>query len=125
MGEFTGLTFEHLETRPDWRRFNSVRSMARIPGGELMMETQTRIVSEMEFLRERHPEQIVALVSHGDVIKAAVAYCAGVPLDLFQRIEISPASVSVLRLSEYAPQIHSVNTTGSFEPDVLWGRQPL
>jgi broad specificity phosphatase PhoE len=125
MGEWTGLTFEDLERRPEWRRFNTVRSMTRIPGGELMTETGTRIVSELECLRGRHPDQMVAVVSHGDVIKAALAHFAGVPLDLFQRIEIGTGSVSVAALNEWAPRIERINDTGSFDAETLWGRRPL
>jgi broad specificity phosphatase PhoE len=125
VGDWTGLTFDELQTRPEWRRFNTVRSLTRIPGGELMLEVQARIVSELECLRQRHPEQVVAVVSHGDVIKGAVAHCAGVPLDLFQRIEIAPASVSVLRLGDHGPYIQRVNDTGSLEAPVLWSRNPL
>ena len=125
MGEWTGLSFEQLDAQQEWRRFNTVRSMTRIPGGELMLETQARIVTELESLRCRHPEQVVAVVSHGDVIKGAVAHFAGTPLDLFQRIEISPASVSVVRLADYGPNIQRVNDTGAFDADSLWSRRPL
>jgi broad specificity phosphatase PhoE len=125
MGEWTGLSFDQLETRSEWKRFNTVRSLSRIPGGELMLETQARIVSELEKLRGRHPGQSVAVISHGDVIKAAVAYFLGTPLDLFHRIEISPASVSVVGLSDNGPHVQRVNDTGLFEADVLWSRRPL
>jgi broad specificity phosphatase PhoE len=59
--------------------------------------------------RSAHPEQTVALVSHGDVIKATLAYCLGVPLDLFQRIEISPASLSIVRVEPYGPEVLLIN----------------
>lgn len=125
MGEWTGLSFEELEQRPEWRRFNTVRSLTRIPAGELMLQTQARMVSELECLRRRHPEQVVAVVSHGDVVKGAVAHFAGVPLDLFHRIEIAPASVSVVGLGEHGPYIQRVNDTGSFDAAVLRSRNPL
>ena len=70
------------------------------------------MVAEMERLREQHPHDHLALVGHADVIKAAVAYYLGVPLDLFQRIEISPASVSIITLSDFGPRIVRVNDTG-------------
>ncbi len=125
MGEWAGSSFDRLQQDSEWRRFNSLRSVTRAPGGELMLETQARIVSELECLRGRHPEQVVAVVSHADVIKAAVAHFAGAPLDLFHRIEISPASVSVVSLDERSIGIQRVNDTGSFEADVLWSRRPL
>jgi broad specificity phosphatase PhoE len=111
-GEWTGKSFEELEPLPAWRRFNRLRSIARIPGGESMPEAQIRMVSELECMRRRHPGQHVALFSHGDPIKAAIAHCAGIPLDLFHRIDIAPASVSVVSLDESGPRILRVNDTG-------------
>ena len=76
-----------------------------------MPEVQTRAVTEMERLREIHPDAHVALVSHGDVIKAAAAYFLGVPLDLFQRLVIDPASVTVIAVDDYGPRVLRVNGT--------------
>jgi probable phosphomutase (TIGR03848 family) len=111
-GEWTGTKLEQLRGREPWKQWNAFRSGSAAPAGERMLAVQTRIVTEMLSLRERHPDEIVALVSHGDVIKAAVAYWLGVPLDLFQRIEISLASVTVVRLRDYGPWVLSVNGTG-------------
>jgi probable phosphoglycerate mutase len=69
------------------------------------------MVRELECLRLRHRGRNVALVSHGDPIKAAVAHYAGIPLDLFHRIEISPASVSVIEMEEHGPRIVRLNDT--------------
>ncbi len=113
-GEWTGRTFEELAPLPEWQRFNTQRSTARIPGGELMLEVQTRVLSELEKLQQQHPEQTVAVVSHGDVIRAAIAHYAGIHLDLLSRFEISPASVSVVEAGEYAPRIVLLNDVGEF-----------
>ena len=111
-GDWTGKSFHALEPVPEWRRFNQLRSSAAIPGGELMLRVQTRMVGELECIRRRHPGRQVALFGHGDPIKAALAHYAGIPLDLFHRIEISPASVSVLALDEWGPRILRLNDTG-------------
>ena len=97
---------------PMWKRFNTLRSSTRAPGGELMLDVQSRMVDELEHLRSIHGGVTVAVVSHQDAIKAALAHYAGIPLDLFHRFEISPASVSVVRLAEWGPQIVTVNHTG-------------
>lgn len=111
-GDWTGQALAELRGIEKWKQFNAFRSGTRAPNGELMLETQGRIVGLMTRLRERHPNEMVALVSHGDVIKSAVAYFLGVPLDLFLRIEISPASVSVVAVADYGPWVLGVNHCG-------------
>jgi probable phosphoglycerate mutase len=111
-GDWTGRSLIELEKLPRWQQYNAYRSGTRIPNGELMLEAQARIVAEMERLRDLHPEDTIALVSHGDLIKAAVACYVGAPLDLFQRIEIHPASISVLALDDHGPQLRCLNNTG-------------
>jgi probable phosphoglycerate mutase len=111
-GSWTGKTMTELDADPLWKRFNSLRSTTRAPGGDLMLDVQSRMVDELEDLRSRHAGQTIAAVSHQDSIKAAIAHYAGIPLDLFHRFEVSPASVSILRLAEWGPQIVAVNHTG-------------
>jgi probable phosphoglycerate mutase len=111
-GEWVGHSIPGLGSDPRWRAFNSYRSFSGAPGGELMPQVQTRIVQAMARIRAAHPGEAVALVSHGDVIRAAVAYCLGVPLDLFLRIEIRPASVSSVRFSDESLLVLGVNDTG-------------
>jgi probable phosphoglycerate mutase len=76
-----------------------------------MLDVQRRMIDEMEALRLRHPGEYVAVVSHGDVIRATVAHYLGVPLDLFLRLEISPASVSAIQLGEMDTRVPIVNGT--------------
>jgi len=111
-GEWVGQSIPDLAADPRWRAFNQFRSFSGMPGGELMPEVQTRIAATMVRLRAAHPGQAVVLVSHGDVIRAAVAYVAGVPLDLFLRLEIRPASVSSVRFYDDSLLILGVNDTG-------------
>ncbi|MFA5514966.1 MAG: histidine phosphatase family protein [Desulfuromonadales bacterium] len=115
-GEWTGETFGHLAQVPRWRLFNTFRSGTRIPGGELMAEVQARMVAEIEGLRQEFPEGTLALFSHGDPIKAAIAHYAGFPLDMMLRYEISLASVSILAIHDTGPRILCINHTGSRLP---------
>jgi probable phosphoglycerate mutase len=110
-GEWTGKRFEELARDPRWKLFNSYRSGTRPPGGELMVESQARIVGELESLRARHGQETVAVVSHSDIIRAALIHYAGIPTDLYSRIEISPASFSVLELNDWGPRILKINET--------------
>jgi probable phosphomutase (TIGR03848 family) len=108
-GEWTNRTLAELHDLEGWRWFNTFRSGSRIPGGETMVEVQERVLRLLERLCRVHPQQTVALISHGDVIKATLAYYLGVPLDLFQRIEIGPASVSIVRIERHGPEVLLVN----------------
>ena len=110
-GEWTGREIASLADDDHWRRFNAFRSATRPPGGELMLEAQARAVAALHALASRHPGETVAVVSHADVLRAALAYFAGAPLDLFLRLEISPASVSTLALHDWGAQLRAVNAT--------------
>ena len=108
-GAWTGRTAEALQDDPEWQRFHGFRSGQRIPQGEFLAEVQARFVREMLRLRSEVPEGGIALVSHSDPIKLAIAHFAGVPLDLFGRFEIDSASLSIVVLTDEAVRIVAVN----------------
>lgn len=114
-GDWTRKTLDELRPQPLWQQWNAFRSGTQIPSGESMLQVQSRIIAEMHRLRQLHPDQCVALVSHGDVIKGAVAYWMGVPLDLFMRIEIGLASVSVIEMGDFGPWVLCVNNTAEIQ----------
>lgn len=97
-GDWTGRTMSDFETDPRWRAFNTARSITAPPGGESMLDVQARIVRAVLELRSAHKGRTIAIVSHGDVIRAAICYFAGIPIDLCQRIEIRPASISTVQV---------------------------
>ena len=111
-GLWTNCLFTDLEKDPIFKRFNEFRSCTRIPGGETMLEAQSRMVSGLEKLKIKHPHQTVAVISHADMIKAAIAFYAGIHLDVFHRLEISPCSISIIELYDETAIIKSVNDTG-------------
>ncbi len=113
-GEWAGRSFEDLENDPEWRHFNTFRSGTRIPGGELMVEVQNRMVTSIEKLRKEFPDKVIALFSHGDPIKTVIGHYAGIPLDFALRLHISLASVSVVAVHDYGPRIFCINNTGNF-----------
>lgn len=96
-GEWTGKTFAELDGRADWQAFNTRRSAAVVPGGESAPAVQARIVSCLQELHARHPAETIAVVSHADVIRAALLHYAGRSLDDWQQLEILPASISAIR----------------------------
>ncbi len=108
-GEWNGERFDRLATDPRWTRFNACRSMAGVPRGERAPDVQARIVHLLEDLRVAHPGQTIACVSHADVIRLAVLYVAGAPVDFIHRFEIAPASVTALAAGEDCPALLYVN----------------
>jgi probable phosphoglycerate mutase len=76
-----------------------------------MRAVQNRVVDTIEALVEKHPNETIALVFHADLIKMAVAHYLGVHLDNFQRIVISPASITTLMLGHSRPFVGNVNDT--------------
>jgi probable phosphomutase (TIGR03848 family) len=111
-GDWSGKRYDELTADPRWRHWNVFRSGSPLPNGGLMLEVQLRAILALEEIRQNHADQVVALVSHGDVIKAAIAHYLGTPLDLFQRIDISPASLSVLAIYDWGARIIRLNDTG-------------
>jgi probable phosphomutase (TIGR03848 family) len=110
-GEWTGRTLAELNPVPEWQGFNSYRSGSRIPAGETMLEVLTRTLEEFERLQRIHsPGSLVAVVSHADVLRAAIAHFLGMPLDWLLRLELGPASVSIVELQSYGPRLLLLNS---------------
>ncbi len=111
-GEWTGAELKVLMKKPEWQTVQRAPSVFRFPGGESFTEMQTRIVTAIDRLRERHPGGVIVCFSHADPIKAAVAHAMGTHLDLFQRIVISTCSVTAIAYSAGGPVVLTVNSTG-------------
>jgi probable phosphomutase (TIGR03848 family) len=111
-GEWTGEELAVLRKLPEWKAVQSHPSGFRFPGGESFTEMQARIWNELERQVAAHPGATVVSVSHADPIKAAVAMATGVHLDLFQRIVISPCSITPLLFTADGPVVLAVNSTG-------------
>jgi probable phosphoglycerate mutase len=110
-GEWSGLSLDELGQRRDWRRWNTVRSDSRAPGGETMLEVQARVVGHVEKLAEAGNDGHYILVGHADPIKSALMYYLGAPIDFVGRLEVSPASVSAVELGGHEPRLLFVNET--------------
>lgn len=112
-GDWTGRSLKELKEEELWPVIQVYPGGARFPGGESMREVQARMVSELDAIRDAHAEQTVAIVSHSDPIKMATAFYAGLPLDLFQRLTISPASVTAFAFTRFGPRLICLNNTHS------------
>jgi probable phosphomutase (TIGR03848 family) len=111
-GEWTGAELKDLMKKPEWKTVQRYPSGFRFPGGESFAEMQLRITTSIDRLRNRHPGGVVVAVSHADPIKAAVADAMGTHLDLFQRLVISPCSITAIAYGDGGPVVLSVNSTG-------------
>jgi probable phosphomutase (TIGR03848 family) len=112
-GAWTGAKLSALRRRREWRTVQAFPSSFRFPDGESFLEMQARMVSTLDRLADRHRGETFVAVSHADPIKAAVAATAGVPLDLFQRLAVSPCSVTGLVRGEAGSYVLCVNATAS------------
>ncbi|MEZ5140208.1 MAG: MSMEG_4193 family putative phosphomutase [Acidimicrobiales bacterium] len=111
-GDWTGAKLAELRKKPEWQTVQRYPSGFRFPGGESFSEMQQRMVSTLDRLAAAHRGKAVVAVSHADPIKAAVAHALGTHLDLFQRIVVSPCSVSAILHTPTGPVVLAVNSTG-------------
>lgn len=108
-GGWTNRSLKSLMRTKLWDTVQRFPSAARFPDGESVREVQARAITEIERIATEHPKGKVCCVSHGDVIKLIAAHYLGVHIDLYQRIVIGPASVSVISLTSYGPRILALN----------------
>jgi len=108
-GEWSGRRFADLVTDPHWQQYNAVRSIARPPAGESLLEVQQRAVSAILDMRAKHEGEVVAVVTHADTLRAILLYFLGMPIDFVLRLELWPGRISVLRLGAGAPAVLQVN----------------
>ncbi len=138
-GQWQGRTLAELATEPLWSVVQSQPSAAVFPGGESMAAMQARSVAAIRrldaaFEAEHGPGAVWAAVSHGDIIKSVLADALGMHLDLFQRISVGPASISIVHYGATRPDVLATNTdsgdlswlgaTASAEPTVGGGDTP-
>jgi len=114
-GDWQDKTLKQLRRRKLWRVVQQRPSMAQFPNGETFTNAQTRIITALQTLSQQHKDQeMIACFSHSDIIKVAVAYFLGTPLDLFQRIIIQPASISTLHISPHGIWVINVNYSAAW-----------
>lgn len=116
-GAWEGKALSELRRQKLWENVQHYPSRVTFPDGESMRDAQLRAVSAIEALYQQHPRQTVVVVSHSDIIKMMVAHYMGMHLDSFQRINISPASITNLMLGSGMPMIHNVNDISHLPKD--------
>jgi probable phosphomutase (TIGR03848 family) len=130
-GDWQGRALKELAREKLWTTVQTQPSAALFPGGESLGAMQARAVAAVR----RHDLAVDAAhgagavwvaVSHGDIIKSLLADALGMHLDLFQRINVDPASISIVRYTPSRPYVLATNT---HEGDLSWlaprpGRKP-
>jgi probable phosphoglycerate mutase len=114
-GEWQDQRLKGLGRTKLWKIVQLAPSRFRFPGGETFADAQYRMVKEIDTIAAQHePKDLIALVTHSDPIKLAVAYYLGMPLDLFQRLSVAPASVTALMIGEMGAHLLTLNYEISF-----------
>ena len=114
-GEWQGAELKELYKHELWPGVQFYPSGTRFPGGETLGEAQMRMVATLDGLRAQHPSGIIAVVSHADIIKLAIAYYVGMHMDLFQRLEIMPCALTAIRFTKMGPRLLAYNDVGALE----------
>lgn len=96
MGEWTNRTLSELDFVPEWHKWNTERSESTPPSGESMHQVQVRVLTKIGALGNQF--QCIAVFTHGDVIRAALAHFLGMHLNLLFRFQVDPGSVSVVQM---------------------------
>jgi probable phosphoglycerate mutase len=116
-GKWEGKKIKRLAKKKSWHAVQHYPSRFQFPAGEALREAQFRAIQTIEGLSKSHKKEMIVVVSHADVIKMTLAHYLGVHLDLFQRIVVSPASISVLALQKNGVvRIVRMNDTGPLSP---------
>ncbi len=108
-GEWTGQTFDAIRADPRWEPWRLHRGISTIPGGESMRQVQHRVVEALMELRRDHPDDTVVAVSHGDVIRSALLFALGMPLDSYTRLEVVQGSISTICIDRAGIRVTAVN----------------
>jgi probable phosphomutase (TIGR03848 family) len=113
VGEWAGVPLKQLARRPEWPTVMHYPSGVQFPGGEALADMRGRVAAALRAVTAAHPGQAALVVSHADPIKSALAEALGASFDLFQRVAVAPASVSVISYSALGPTVLLVNWTGA------------
>jgi len=112
-GDWSGRTLRSLYRLQAWKGVVTSPSRVRFPHGESLSAAQERAVQTCEEIARGHRGQKIGLVTHADIIKAAASHYLGQPLDLFNRLAVAPASVTVIDVPEIGPaRLITLNSNG-------------
>jgi broad specificity phosphatase PhoE len=110
VGAWQGRSIARVSRTRAWRIIQQAPSRAVHPAGESFIQIQTRVVTALERIMERHrPRDLLACIFHADPIKLAVAHYLGLPLDHVQRLACDTASLTLLAVSPHGAHLIWLN----------------
>lgn len=120
-GELQGRTYKQLKRMKVWQLVHRQPSAVQFPGGESLVELMQRTARMLDELAAQYDDQqLVACVTHGDVIRMAVTHSLGLDLDEFDRFQIATASITTLALGRGRPRLLNLNQVNHLE----WPKSP-
>lgn len=108
-GSWSGRTFATLAEDPHWRRWNRYRAVSLTPAGDCIREVQKRALAHFQYLETHSKERTVVIVTHAEVIRSLVLLASGAAIDDYSRVEIAPASMTMLNVRGPELQLASIN----------------
>lgn len=111
VGDWTGMELKAAFKKKEWGTIQRYPSGFTFPGGESFVAMQSRMVTTIDRLRAAHRCETIVAVSHADPIRALVTHALGSHLDLFQRVVISPCSLTAIAYGDGGPTVLTVNAT--------------
>jgi probable phosphomutase (TIGR03848 family) len=114
-GDWTGQPLRRLAKEPLWRVVQAHPGAARFPGedGESITDMQHRAVSAVrDWNRQLGANAAYLICSHADVIKSVIADSLGMHIDMLQRIQVDPCSLTAIRYTPLRPFVLRMNDTG-------------
>jgi probable phosphoglycerate mutase len=120
-GRLQGRTYKQLKRLKLWALLHEQPSVVTFPEGECLAGVSQRVVSTLDALAGQYGDHsLIACVTHGDVIRLAVAHYLGIPLDHYQCFSIATASITTLALGKNRPQLLNLNQVNGLE----WPKPP-
>lgn len=109
-GDWQGISFEELVQDPNWKLFRENPGSVTIPGGEDSTMVRDRVSKEIIRLsKDFEEDDVIAIFSHGSIIRHTVSFFIGLPLNNSNQIQIAPASISTLMINNGSGKILHLN----------------
>jgi broad specificity phosphatase PhoE len=108
-GRWSGQRFVSLADDPQWRKWNERRDVACTPAGDSISNVQSRVARHLHRMQAAFPSRTIAIVTHAEVIRSALLWVLQMPATAYQKLEISPSSITTLCFRNGDYTVQSVN----------------